>query len=214
MNKLFNRGFMVAAMFFIAVTFTGAYFSDSVSVSGNTFSTGIWNPGKATISEVFYNAVGTDTSKEWIEIHNTGGLALNMTGYVLHFDELVITYDYTFPAFSLASDAKVVLHVRTAGVNTATDLYWADTGSKNMGNSDGSIGLYKALPKDSTTIVDYVAYGSAGLDGEAKAVTAGIWTAGTFVPVYPTEGHSMELISTDNNLVTDWQDQTVPTPGV
>ncbi|MEI6144140.1 MAG: lamin tail domain-containing protein [Candidatus Berkelbacteria bacterium] len=213
MKRYFSHGFLICAMLFVSTIFTGAYFSDSVAVSGNTFTAGVWVPAKATISEVFYNAVGADTGKEWIEIHNTGGFSLDMTGYVLHFDTLVTTYDYVFPAFSLAPDARVVLHVRTAGSNSATDLYWPDTNSTNMGNTYGSIGLFKSLPKDSTTIVDYVEYGSAGHDGEVKAVGAGIWTAGTFVPYIPTEGHSMQLIGADNNLVTDWQDQTVPTPG-
>ena len=72
---------------------------------------------------------------------------------------------------------------------------------------------FKSLPKDSSTIVDYVEYGSAGNDDEVKAVGAGIWTTGAFVPIIPAEGYSMELIGADNNLVTDWQDQAVPTPG-
>jgi len=215
MTKFFHKGFLICAMLMVSATYTGAYFSDAVSISGNSFSTGVWNPGKATISEVFYNAVGTDTGKEWIEIKNTGGYALDMTGYVLHFDSLVSTYDYIFPAFSLASGSRVVVHPRTTGTNSATDLYWPDTNSTNMGNTYGSIGLFKSLPKDSTTIVDYVEYGSAGNDGEVKASTAvpPIWTAGMFVPIIPTEGHSMELIGADNNLATDWQDQAVPTPG-
>ena len=42
MGKLINRGFLIAAMFFVGVTYTGAYFSDSVTVSGNTFTAGTW----------------------------------------------------------------------------------------------------------------------------------------------------------------------------
>lgn len=212
MIGLIKKAFLPVALIFIGVSFTGAYFSDSVSVSGNTLATGIWNPGKATISEVFYNPDGVDTGKEWIEIKNSGGYALDMTGYVVHFDELVAAYDYIFPSFSLASGARVVVHVRTSDPDSATDLYWPNTNGKNMGNSYGSVGLYKSLPKDSATIVDYVEYGSAGHDGEPKAVAAvpPIWTAGTFVPLVSAEGYSMELISADNNLVTNWQDQASP----
>ena len=136
-----------------------------------------------------------------------------MTGYDIRFDGLTSAYDYTFPTFSLAPGAKVVIHVRAVDTDTSTDLYWANTNSVNMGDSHGSVGLFKSLPKDSTTIVDFVEYGSTGNDSEVKALGAGIWTAGAFVPLISTPGHSMELIGADNNLVTDWQDQAVPTPG-
>lgn len=203
--------FTILAALFIGTSFTGAYFSDSLVVSGNTLITGDW-PGKATISEVLYNPVGTDTGLEWIEIHNTGGSNLPMAGYVLHFDG-VGTHDFIFPTFNLASGARVVVHVRATGTNTLTNLYWPDTNGLNMSNSYGSVVLFKSLPKDSTTIVDFVQYGAAGQDGEPKAVAAGIWTNGTFVPLIAAEGHSMELTGADNNQVSDWHEQSTPTPG-
>lgn len=211
--RYFHRGFLIVAMFFVAVTYTGAYFSDSISVSGNMFSSGIWNPGKATISEVFYDPISppVDTGREWIEIKNTGGYALDMTDYVLHFDG-TSSHDFIFPTFSLATGARVVVHVRATGVNSASELYWVDTNGINMSNSYGSVALFKKLPKDETTIVDFVQYGAKDQDSEPKAVAAGIWTDNTFVPIF-VQGHSMELIGIDNNLVADWQDQTVPTPG-
>lgn len=215
MMKKIKFALLPVALIFIGVTYSGAYFSDSIGISGMNFSTGVWNPGRATISEVFYNPIGTDTGLEWIEIHNTGGSDLPMSGYVLHFDG-VGTHDFTFPTsppFSLASGARVVVHVRATGTNTSTDLYWSDTNSLNMGNSHGSVVLFKSLPKDSSTIIDFVQYGAAGQDEESKAVAAAIWTNSTFVPIITTEGHSMELISADNNQVSDWHDQFPPTQG-
>jgi len=204
--------FIPVSVLFLATVYTGAYFSSSISSSGNGFSAGMWSPGKATITEVFYDAVGTDTGLEWIEIENTGGYALDMTGYVLHFDGTG-THDFIFPTFSLVSGAKVLVHVRAIGTNTPAELFWSDTNGKNMGDSYGSVVLFNALPKDETTIVDFVQYGAIDQDGEPKAVTAGIWTDNTFVPLVSAPGISMELISSDNNLVADWQEQIIPNPG-
>lgn len=209
-NKFLRFAYLPLAFVFISSVFTGAYFSSNVGISGNSFSTGIWNPGKATISEVFYRAVGSDSGKEWIEIKNSGGFSLDMTGYVLHFDGN--SHDFTFPNFSLEPGAKVVVYLRVTGVNSASSLYWTDTNGMNMSNYFGSVGLYKNLPKDSSTIVDYVEYGGAGNDGEPKAIGAGIWSAGAFVSLV-SDGHSMELVSTDNNLPSDWRDQDSPTRG-
>ena len=205
--------FLVGALCFISFAYTGAYFSDNVGSSGNSIAAGSWTPGPAKITEVFYNPLGpvADTGREWIEITNTGPYTVDLDGYVLHFDGTG-THDFIFPDFSLLSGAKAVVHVRASGTNSSTDLYWTDTNGINMGDSYGSVGLFKSLPKDDTTIRDFVQYGARDQDGEPKAVLAGIWADNTFVPVI-AEGHSMELISTDNNQVSDWQDQISPNPG-
>ncbi|MCJ7829655.1 lamin tail domain-containing protein [Patescibacteria group bacterium] len=205
--------FLPIALIFIGIAYTGALFSSSVLISNNNISTGVWNPGRATISEVLYDPSGTDTGKEFIEIYNSGGYALDMTGYVLHIDGGG-TNDYIFPSFTLNSGSIVLVHVNSTGTNTATDLYWNN--GLNMGDSSGSVVLFKQLPKDSTTIIDFVQWGAANQDGEAKAILAvpPIWVDNAFVPDV-VETHSIELIGKiDNNLINDWQDQSVPTPGV
>ena len=213
MIRFFHRGFLICAMLFVAVTYTGAYFSDSVMSSGNTFSSGIWNPGRITISEVLYDPSGTDAGLEWIELTNTGGYTADLGGYVLHCDNITTPYDFVFPTFSLLPGSKVVVHLRTSGSNSATDLYWPDTGGTNMGNSYGSAGLFKDISKDSSVMVDFVQYGAGDQDGEEKAKTAGIWSEDDFVADV-AEGHSIQLISADNNSSADWFDQLAPNPGV
>lgn len=196
---------------FIATSFTAAYFSDSISTSGNSFGADTWIPGPATITEVLYDPIGIDTGQELIEIKNTGQYTIDLDNYVLHFDGSG-SNDLIFPDFSLLSGAKAVIHVGATGTNTATDLYWSSTGGVNMGNSHGSVVLFKKLPKDETTISDFVQYGAINQDGEPKAVAAGIWNDDTFVADV-AEGHSIELIGGDNNQVTDWQDQSTPNIG-
>lgn len=212
-----NRGFykklfvLNSLLVFIATSFTAAYYSDTVTTTNNIFAADTWTPGPAVISEVLYNPTGADIGQEWIEIKNAGSYTVDLDGYVLHFDGTG-TSDFIFPDFALLPGTRVVVHVRATGTNTATDLYWSDTGGVNMGNSYGSVVLFKKLPKDSTTIVDFVQYGAKDQDGEVKAVAAGIWTDNTFVPNI-AEGHSIQLIGADNNAVSDWQDQSSPTPG-
>ena len=212
MKRYFKQGFLIAAMFFVAVSYTGAFFSDSVMSSGNTFTAGTWTPGPVTMTEVLYDPIGVDTGLEWVELKNTGSYTIDLGGYVMHCDNITTTYDFVFPTFSLLPGSKVVIHLRTSGTNSATDLYWPDTGSDNMGNTSGSVGLFKDATKDPSVMVDFVQYGAGDQDGENKAVTAGIWNEDDFVADAP-EGYSIQLISADNNLSTDWFGQSSPNPG-
>ena len=212
MKHMLNRGFLIATMLFVGVTYTGAYFSDSVISSGNTFTAGTWTPGPVTITEVLYDPSGVDSGLEWIELANNGLYTINLSGYVMHCDNIVASYDFVFPTFSLLPGSKVVVHLRAAGVNSSTDLYWLDTGSDNMGDTSGSVGLFKDSTKDFTVMMDFVQYGAGDQDGENKAVTAGIWIEDDFV-FDVVGGHSIQLISTDSNSSADWFDQSVPNSG-
>lgn len=213
MKRYFKRGFFIAAMFFVAVSYTGAYFSDSVAVSGNTFTAGTWTPGPVTITEVLYDpSSGSDTGLEWIEIKNTGQYAININNYLLHFATSG-SNDFVFPNVSLSPSQVIIVYVNKPGVNTASVFYWENTGGNNMGDTKGSISLFKNTTKDSSNMVDFVQYGEGNQNYESAAVTAGIWTAGDFVPGVTT-GYSIQLISDDNNLSTDWFGQPAPNPGV
>jgi len=122
-NSLFSI-FMICGSLLLIGSFTSALFSDAQSIPNNEITTGIWNPGKATITEVLYNPAGsTELGREWIDITNTGGYDLNMTGYVLRYSG-VGTNDYIFPSYTLKYDSKVRVHVRLTGTNTENDLYW------------------------------------------------------------------------------------------
>ena len=216
-KRTIKRLFFPLAIIVIATSFSGAYFSDSVSVSGNTFQTGNWGaptpppstPGKVVISEVFYDAVGTDTGKEWIELYNSGDLAIDLTGYDLYYG-----HNYTFPTFSLNGRSFVLIHNNKIGTDSLTDLYTGTTSSGNMGDSYGTVVIFNSTTHNSSTIVDFVQYGSGGHTWESAAATASIWTAGDFVTDVAA-GHSIELKdpSIDTNQSGDWRDQSTPSPG-
>lgn len=211
--RTIKRLFFPLAIIFIATTFTGAYFSDSVSITNNSISTGREEPtpGKVVISEVYYNNNAIITDNQWVELYNGGDEPFDLTAYQLRYGS---GNYYTFPAFTLNGKSFVVIHIHTIGINSPTDLFTGTVGSGTMSRIAGSVVLYHFKIQNSGTPVDFVEYSAGGQIWESAAVTTGIWTAGDFVPSV-TYGHSIELIdkNIDTNHSTDWHDQSTPTPG-
>lgn len=79
MKRYFRREFLIAAMFFVGVSYTGAYFSDSVAVSGNTFTAGVW--ADPVINEFYSNPATGEI--EWIELFNNQPSVLSLSGYTI-----------------------------------------------------------------------------------------------------------------------------------
>jgi hypothetical protein len=211
------------AFHFGQVRGTVAFSSDVEKSEGNKFQAGTWGTAPATpsaildhivISEVFYDPVGnSDTGKEWVELYNGTSGDVDMSGKELN----ATSGDYfQFPGgFKLSQHSFVVVHWRADGTNTLTDLYTGTTGyGANMGDSTGWVALFKNNTQSKDTIIDYIEYGAGGQTAESKAVDAGIWTVGNFVPD-ASPGHSLERKdkNSDSNLVSDFKDQTIPTPG-
>ena len=79
MKRYFKQGFLIATMFFVTVSYTGAYFSDSVAVSGNTFTAGVW--ADPVINEFYSNPATGEI--EWIELLNKQPSVLSLSGYTI-----------------------------------------------------------------------------------------------------------------------------------
>jgi len=160
------------------------------------------------INEVFYDPEGTDTGKEYIILYNNDNLSIDVTGYQLN----AVSGDYyTIPSFTLNSKSFIAVHWRKDGTNTQTDLYTGTSGfNDNMGNTNGWIALFKNSEHTKDSIIDYIEYGAGGKTYESKAVDAGIWTAGDFIPDI-AEGKTIKLKTDgiDNNSPNDWM-ETVP----
>lgn len=80
----------------------------------------------------------------------------------------------------------------------------------SLNSADGELALYDSQSfTSSSAIVDYVQWGSAGHQREAVAVSAGIWTAGDFVPAFA----STNVIEYDGmgDMSTDWSED-LPSP--
>ena len=76
--------------------------------------------------EIFYNSPGSDRggatslNQEWVQLHNTSGARITMTGWTLRD---AANHVFRFPAFTIKPHAYVKINTGP-GRNTQTDLYW------------------------------------------------------------------------------------------
>jgi len=84
----------------------------------------------------------------------------------------------------------------------------------SMPDTEAGLGLYSmnqfANPE---AIVDFVQYGASGSAREDVAVTAGIWTAGDFVPTVRLNSYSIEFDG-EGEASSDWAEEVNPSLGV
>ena len=163
---------------------------------------------QVVINEVLYDPSGTDTGLEWIELKNIGATTMSLTNYCLYASG----EHYIFPTFSLNAGAFVIIHWNATGTDNTTDLYTGTASWSNMGNTSGSVALFNThTPHSSSTIVDFVEYGSGSQTWESTAVSAGIWTTNDYVADV-VAGHSIEYDGS-GEASSDWFDQATPTQG-
>ena len=86
--------------------------------------------------------------------------------------------------------------------------------SYDMPNENGGLGLYinNSGFGDAANIADFVQWGAAGAVRENVAVTAGIWTAGEFVPVIGSADNSI-VFDGEGNGASNWAETTTVTIG-
>jgi hypothetical protein len=136
------------------------------------------------------------------EFFNAGGSPADMTGWLFTAIRTGNVTAYTFPAFTLAPGAYLVLH-ETSGTNSPTDLYMG----KNivwMNEYDGSASLTDSGGQG----VDFVRWGAS-----TDAPPAGTsWTGGN--PASPSYGDNLgrDESSSDTDDGLDWCSQ-VPSLG-
>lgn len=166
---------------------------------------------KITISEVCFNpSTSDDTGLEWIKIYNPNDVPVDLAGY-----DLYTGHYFTIKNFILDSKKMVTIHLNLTGTDSTEDLYTGTDNQGNLGDTYGTVALFKNQTHSSSTIIDFVQYGSSGHTWQSAAVSAGIWSAGDFVPKVET-GHSIKLnnIEVDNNISGDWVDNTVNIPAI
>lgn len=148
------------------------------------------------INEVLFDPSGTDTGLEKIELYNPDGSSADLSGWELYPDG--IGY-FTFPSgFSIAPKSFGVIHLRLSGSSDDHNLYHSSA-TLNMGNSSGSVALFRPGGRSKDTIADFARYhkpgASEGKTWESTAVEAGLWTSGAYVDISGlAEGDSMGLV--------------------
>jgi hypothetical protein len=139
------------------------------------------------LSEALVDPVGSNTGNQLIEIQNLEASTVDLSNWQICFQ---FTY-WGLPAGTvLGAGDFLVVHVNAAGTDDPSNVY---TGPfVDMSTSD-ALSLYRHGINfdDSANIIDFVQWGGAALPREDLAVTAGLWTAGQFLPG-STEGRSLE----------------------
>jgi len=175
---------------------------------------------------------------EWVELYNTADEAIEIGGMRLANGSLV--NQVTLPAWTMPAGSYLVVYFGT-GQN---DNDFSDGSGRYFAGSAGlpffsasDVALYGDAPS-ADTIIDFVAWGASGeyAPGSAHnhAVTAGTWSAGTFVDVappapaenpwaigvvlYPGDTIGRDRVSSDTNTPGDWDmfggpDALEATPG-
>ena len=83
------------------------------------------------IGEIWYNSPGSDRggnaslNHEWVQLHNTSGSWITMTGWTLRDPKHHV---YTFGTYKIKPHGYVKIHTGK-GTNTQTDRYWASPGT-------------------------------------------------------------------------------------
>lgn len=169
-----------------------------------------------SINEVLFDPVGTDTGLEKIELYNSDATSVDVSGWELYPDG--IGY-FVFPsAFSLPAKSFLTIHLRSSGADNPSNLYHPAP-TTNMGNSSGSLALFKPGGRSKDTIVDFMRYHKPGSSErktwESAAGEAGLWTSGAFIDIFsPAEGNSLGLAGDGiRGSVSAWRIYAVPSIG-
>jgi hypothetical protein len=135
-------------------------------------------------SEVMYDAPGTDTGHEWIEVHNAGTDAVDLSAYKL-FEantnhRLTAVGAASVPAggYAVIADDEAKFRTDNAGF---TGLLF--TSAFSLGNAGEALVLRDASGADADALAYDVSIGAAG-DGNSLQKSA----AGPWIAVAPTPG--------------------------
>ena len=197
----------------ISIGTTGSYFSDTVTIDGNQFSTGTWS--NIVINEVYYdtdartfgngNSFKTEEEgkNEWIELYNPNSFPINIKDWSITdntYTKLVApNIDIPANGFALLSHDNSTWHFW--GDPSGADIEIINlTGNTDWLSNDGD----KVVLKDSSgSIVDQMSYGDNTTVFSPACADVG-------------QGHSLErktLGGTDTNTAADFIKMTTPTPG-
>ena len=190
LKKTVKRLFFPVALLFIATSFTGAYFSDSIFITGNSFETGSWAvpvSESVIISEFMANPEAVaDASGEWFEIYNPTPNPINLNGWKYCDNDCseveVINSDLTILSHSYLVFAKNIDSITNGGISVDFQI-----SNLSLTNNIDSVVLYKPDGLGGFTVVDRVDYSE----------TAG-W------PIVSGESAMLNYLTADNSVMSNW----------
>lgn len=184
--------------------------------------------------DVLLSEVRADTGGRWVELHNRGTTAVDLSTWSLHYASRTTgmpqNYWWPFPAgTTLAADGYLRINWFQAGVNLpgATEL-WTGTspygylfglgGEQLLGNR-GALALVRSQDNlqmnNPTLIADWLSWGEHDFPREPLAISVGLWANGRHAPAIPT-GHSLARDPLQVGVVATpdlaWFVDNTPTP--
>jgi len=127
---------------------------------------------QVVLNEVLFDAIGSDTGRQVVEIRNIGSETISMGGHWLFLKPA----SWQFPA-SLEIDPgdTIRVHINRHGANSEGEYYTGTAGMRNL-NREDSISLFdRNLFSSPDHLIDFVEWGAGGQQGEDVAVAAGQW---------------------------------------
>lgn len=183
--------------------------------------------GKRNVGSVVFNEISyMNSTLDWVELYNPSTDPLNLDTFCLSLDDGATCYNFPDSLQLIPAGGYLVIHFGTG----ANDYSWADgdiavlytcggdgcSGGELSGLSDTSaaLSLYSndAAP-NSTSIVDFFAYGADPGANDTDAVTAGLWDDGDYFygfVIDADETIGRDKNSTDTNQLADWSDSGGP----
>jgi len=201
---------------FLLFKYSRAQFSDSETVLGNSIQVGVWggettptpvpvNPGDVVINELMWMGSSKGASDEWIELRNTTGGTINISGWQLtkwvksgtDHEEFMLTIPggSTIPAGGFFLIAQFPSGAPGSALNVEPDVI---TTSVVLSNTDLQIKLFVSNWDSGGTLIDTAGDKSTPLKGEHETRP-------------PKKFYSMERSNTfgDGAAASSWYTATV-----
>lgn len=162
-------------------------------------------PPSVAINEVLYDAVSTDTGREWIEFFNQGSAVVDLTGWRIERGGAALVSVFTFPTGAAIAPGAFL----TVGEALVPDVdFVATLAFENGGSATDGI----RLVDNKGVVVDVLLYD----EPNTNLLPDESGSAGTSFAPDVTEGHSLARVpdGTDTNQnAVDIVDALTPTPG-
>ncbi len=229
MTKKVRALFIALSVIFIGGVFSGAYFSDSVNVSGNSFTVGVWNPtptpspsptaspaaGDVVINELMWMGSVGHTADEWIELRNLTSSPVDLSGWTISKNTGAESLMLTLPEGSIINGSGYYLISNYSDTSASSSLNITPdyvTTSVDLSNEVLQIKIYSG-EIDPAKLVDTAGNGGLPLAGINSSTVKQSMSR----HLTPNDGTQAESWFTDitNNSTTYWdvEDGNYGTPG-
>jgi len=206
---------------------TAAMFATMLALTGTA--------GLLSAQNVLLHEVRADAGGRWIELHNRGAAAADLSTWTLFHASLTPnmpqTYWWPFPTGTVLEPGGYLrVHWFQAAPGTpqpAGELWTGATpwdflwglGGETLRGERGAIGLLRsqnsALMSSASVVEDWVVWGQTGFSREFMATGAGVWSQGHYLPAIPV-GSSLARDPALVDQVADadlaWFVDATPTP--